>query len=148
MVKLTDVDPEESTRSFGEAMRKALRSLLSASTVPLRLAVILASTGCVLGVLALIYVIVIFLTLKTVQPGWTTLSILMAGMLIIFSGLFVLLTVYMLAMYSSIQPRARLPIVRELRSNLRRHAMRVNVVDTSRTVRLGAPSPGMPDVRP
>jgi hypothetical protein len=148
LVALPELDSGARTRPLGEAVRKALRSLFAASTVPLRLAVSLACVGFVLGLVAIGYAIFIYLTLKDVQPGWTTLSILMAGMLVIFSGLFSLLTLYLLAIYSSIQPRSRMPVVRELRSSKRRHADRLNVIDGSDSCQLGAPSERVPNVRP
>jgi polyisoprenyl-phosphate glycosyltransferase len=148
VLPVAGVSPPGKRLSTPEALGKAARSILGASTVPLRLTVFFAVAGAVLALAAVVYVVMIYLTRADVQPGWTTLSLLIAGMLFIFSVMFALLTGYILAMYSSIQPRSRVPVVRELRSRHRRQSNRLNVLGEDGALKLGAPSPRVPEVRP
>ena len=111
---------ETRSSTVRQSLTRALHHLGRASTVPLRLAIGLAAGGVAVGLFALTYVGLIYATHDGVQPGWTTLAALLSMMMLVFSALFALLTACMLAMYSSIQPRSRVPVVRELRSTTSR----------------------------
>lgn len=138
----------EPRRSWPDSLRKALGHLGRAGTLPLRLAIALAGGGMLAGFAALAYAAIIFANRTDVQPGWTTLTGLLATMMIVFSALFALLTAYMLAMYASIQPRNRMPVVREVRSACRRLDRSLDVTGNVARPSLGAPPDAMPDIRP
>lgn len=131
-----------------ESILRALAHIGSASTLPLRLAVALALGGVVAGLIALVYTVVVYSTHSGVQPGWTTMTALLSVMMIVFSALFALLTAYTLAMYTSIQPRNRMPVVRELRSAVRRLDRSLDIAGSLAPAALGAPPDAMPDIRP
>jgi hypothetical protein len=138
----------EPRRSWTASLRKACGHLGRTGTLPLRLAIALASGGMLAGFGALAYVVVIFSTRTDVQPGWTTLTGLLATMMIVFSALFALLTAHILAMYASIQPRNRMPVIREVRSARRRLDRSLDVTGNVALPVLGAPLDAMPDIRP
>lgn len=138
----------EPRRSWPASLRKAFGHLGRAGTLPLRLAIALAGGGMLAGFGALAYAAVIFATRTDVQPGWTTLTVLLATMMIVFSALFALLTAYILAMYASIQPRNRMPVVREVRSARRRLDRSLDVTGNVARPVFGAPLDAMPDIRP
>lgn len=125
---------------------QALRHLTRAGTLPLRIAIGLSVGGVFVGLCALAYVLIIYLTKADLQPGWTTLTGLLAVMMITFSALFALLTGCVLALYASIQPRDRVPVVREVRSAVRRLDRSLDVAGNAAA--FGAPSDALPDIRP
>lgn len=141
------IDPAP-RRNWAGSLRKVLGHLGRAGTLPLRLAIALAGGAMLAGFAALAYVAVIFATRTDVQPGWTTLTGLLAMMMIVFSALFALLTSYILAMYASIQPRNRMPVVREVRSSRRRLDRSLDVTGNLARPIFGAPPDAMPDIRP
>lgn len=138
----------EPRRRWSASLSKALGHLGRTGTLPLRLAIALAGGGMLAGFGALAYAAVIFATRNDVQPGWTTLTALLATMMIVFSALFALLTAYMLAMYAAIQPRNRIPVVREVRSGRRRLDESLDVTGNLARPIFGAPLDAMPDILP
>lgn len=126
------------------SVTRAVRQLSRIGTVALRVAVWLAVAGVAAGVVALAYTVLIWLTHSGVQPGWTTLAGLLSVMMIVFSALFALLTGCILALYASIQPRARMPVVREVHSGLRRLDRSLDVTGGD----FGAPADVLPVIRP
>jgi len=129
----------EPRRNWRDAVPKAIRELLSASTLPLRTASVLALLSGTLSLLYSVYVISVYLFKPDVLPGWTTLSLQISGMMFLFSMLFVLMSEYLLGIYRTLAPRRRYVVSRELRSGKRRHANRLNVVDQAGKFQLGMP---------
>lgn len=131
---------------------KALQDLLRASALPLRLASLLALTSGALSLLYSLYVVGIYFLKSGVEPGWTTLSLQISGMMFLFSLLFALLAEYVLAIYRGMPPRRRYIITRELRSLQRRSQPRLNVINEDGDFYLGmhhaAPKSTLLDQRP
>jgi len=148
IVPVSYISDSSTTRGLSGSLKKAFRNVMSASTMPLRLAIGFAGLGAFMAVLETIYVLAINVTRSDVQPGWTTLSLLIACMMFIFSLLLALLTSYILAMYTTIQPRSRVPVVRELRSQISRNVDRLNVLGEDGRFKLGASGVLIPAIRP
>lgn len=147
-IEVAALADEGFVRPWGQAMGKAVRHVGRASTLPLRLAVGLALVGAAAGFAALLYTIVMFLVHPGLQPGWTTMSGLLSLMMLVFSALFALLTVYILALYSSIQPRSRVPVIREFRSPLRRLEGTMDVAGMEPPLGFGATAVALPVITP
>ncbi|WP_146101556.1 glycosyltransferase family protein [Rhodopila globiformis] len=124
-------------RTWRATVSKATRELLSATTIPLRLAALIALTSGLLSLLYSLYVVAVYLLKPDVLPGWTTLSLQISGMMFLFSLLFALMAEYVLGIYRGLAPRRRYVITRELRSPKRRHATRLNVVGEDGSFHLG-----------
>jgi hypothetical protein len=132
------------------ALRKALRGLMSASAVPLRAVVGTALVGAVIAVLSSAYTLLVYLLKEDVAPGWTTLSLQISVMMLLFSVMFALLAEYVLKVYRTMAPRRAVTVVREIRSPLRRQSDRLNVIGADGSFHLGAPreepsSPSKPE---
>ena len=125
--------------SPGYALRKAFRGLLNASAVPLRIVIVTALVTGVVAVLSSVYTVIVYLFKEDVTPGWTTISLQISTMMLLFSIMFALLTGYVLNVYRATAPRRRISVVREIRSPLRRQADRLNVIGAHGTFDLGAP---------
>lgn len=122
------------------AVAKALRLMLTGSARPLRLTSYLGFGGGVLAVLYGVYAILTYLLKADVAPGWTTLSLLLAAMLFVFSSQFLFLSEYLVQILSTVPSSSRRQLVaREFRSPLTGRGGRLNVVDGEDEFQLGAP---------
>jgi hypothetical protein len=120
--------------------RKALRGLFTASAVTMRATIGVALITAILSVLGALYAVGSYLFKLQVEPGWTTLSLQISLMMLLFSLMFALLSEYVLTVYRKIAPRRRILVVREIRSRLRRQRSRLNVIGGDGSFRLGAPA--------
>jgi hypothetical protein len=126
--------------SFRMAVSKAVRLLLTGSSAPLRLSSYLGFGGGIMSVVYAVYVVLIYLFKKDVEPGWTTLSLQMAGMMFLFSTQFLFLSEYLVQILSTSPATARRQLVaRELRGPLSRRPGRLNVVGKEGQFFVGAP---------
>jgi hypothetical protein len=121
------------------ALRKAFRGLLNASAVPLRAVIGVALVGGLVAMFSSIYTLLVYLFKDDVAPGWTTLSLQISIMMLLFSLMFALLAEYVLKVYRTMVPRRGVAVVREIRSPLRRQSDRLNVVGSDGSFQLGAP---------
>jgi hypothetical protein len=128
-------------RTWRATVSKGLQELLSASALPLRLASFIALTTGALSLLYSVYVVGVYMLKPDVLAGWTTLSLQISGMMFLFSLLFALMAEYVLGIYRGLAPRRRYVITREVRSPVRRHAARLNVVNEDGAFHLGMPDP-------
>jgi hypothetical protein len=126
------------------ALRKALRGLLNASAMPLRAVIGTAILTGGVAVFSSLYALLTYLLREDVAPGWTTLSLQISMMMLLFSIMFALLAEYVLKVYRSIAPRRKITVVREIRSPLRRQSDRLNVIDSAGSFQLGAPPEATP----
>jgi polyisoprenyl-phosphate glycosyltransferase len=131
--------------SSGAALRKAFRGLLGVNAVALRAVVGIALVAASVAVCSSIYALLVYLLKENVAPGWTTLSLQISTMMLLFSVMFTLLAEYVLNVYRAMAPRRRIVVVREIRSPLRTEANRLNVIGadgilTSNAFALGAPA--------
>lgn len=126
--------------SFKRDLSRAVRLLTTGSSTLLRVSSYLALIGGVASAVYAVYVLAVFLLVPKVEPGWTTLSLQLSGMLLLFSVQFLLLAENVIHMSASsgISNR-RHHIIRELRSPLSRRSARLNVVDQEGRFQLGAP---------
>jgi len=122
------------------ALRKALRGLLNASGVPLRMTIIIALAAGVIALCSSLYTLAVYVFQPHIQPGWTTLSLEISLMMLLFSMMFALLAEYVLGVYRATAPRRRVAIVREIRSPIRRQHSRLNVIGADGGFHLGAPA--------
>jgi hypothetical protein len=122
------------------AVAKALRLILTGSATPLRLTSYLGFGGGIAAVLYGVYAILIWLFKSDVAPGWTTLSLLLALMLFVFSAQFLFLSEYLVQILSTVPSSSRRQLVaREYRSPLTGRGGRLNVIDGEGEFHLGAP---------
>jgi hypothetical protein len=127
-------------RSLRQDLARAARLLTTGSSTLLRASSYLALVGGIASAVYAFYVIAVFLLVPQVEPGWTTLSLQLSGMLLLFSVQFLLLAenVIHISANSGISNR-RHHIIRELRSPLSRRSARLNIVDQEGRFQLGAP---------
>ena len=130
---------EAARRSWRNTVSKAVQELLTASTLPLRAASLIALLSGGLSLVYSLYVVGIYLFKPDVLPGWTTLSMQISGMMFLFSMLLAVMSEYLVGIYRTLAPRRRYVVSRELRSRKRWHANRLNVVDQAGSFRLGMP---------
>ena len=140
-----DDNPGRAKR-LGDAGARGLRMLVSSSTMPLRVLNVLAVMSAGLALLYSLYVIGIYLFKSETQPGWTTMSLQMSGMMFLFSLMFAFLSEYVVQIHGASSPRRRFTVAREVRSPRTRLRGQVNVVDHAGAYRLGAPEDaGLPE---
>ncbi len=126
--------------SFRMAVSKAVRLLLTGSSAPLRLSSYLGFGGGILSVVYAFYVVLVYIFKRDVEPGWTTLSLQLAGMMFLFSLQFLFLSEYLVQILSTSPATGRRQLVaRELRGTLSRRSGRLNVVGKEGQFYLGAP---------
>jgi hypothetical protein len=124
-----------------KSVSKALRLILTGSTLPLRATSYLGMLGGVGSLLYGIYIVLIYLFKTDVAPGWTTLSMQLAGMMFLFSTQFVFLSEYVIQILNAAPAASRRHLVaRELRSSLSRRSTRLNIVDREGHYQIGAPT--------
>lgn len=121
------------------AVAKALRLILTGSATPLRLTSYLGFGGGIIAVLYGTYAIMVFFLKKNVEPGWTTLSLLLSAMMFVFSAQFLFLSEYLVQILSAVPSSSRRQLVaREFRGPLTSRGARLNVVDGGGDFQLGA----------
>jgi hypothetical protein len=130
----------DSKRSLRRDFSRAARLITTGSSGLLRASSYLALLGGVVSAFYAVYVILIFFLVPDVEPGWTTLSLQLAGMLLLFSVQFLLLAenVIHISAGSGVSNR-RHHIIRELRSPLSRRSARLNIVNDEGRYEIGAP---------
>jgi hypothetical protein len=130
----------DAKRSLRRDFSRAARLITTGSSGLLRASSYLALLGGVASAFYAVYVILIFILVPNVEPGWTTLSLQLAGMLLLFSVQFLLLAenVIHISAGSGISNR-RHHIIRELRSPLSRRSARLNIVNDEGRYEIGAP---------
>jgi hypothetical protein len=140
-VPMKQANPRKPTRSsLRYCWTKGLSMLLSVSTLPLRGASYAAVLGGILSFVYSLYVTSVFCLKRDVAPGWTTISLLLAAMMFIFSVALLFISEYIIQIYSASPPRSRRYLVRrELRSSMSRRSMRLNIVDAEGEFQLGKP---------
>jgi hypothetical protein len=125
-------------RNFKDAWRKAMR-MMSSNAAPLRAALLVSFAAAILSLLYSIYIFIVYF-LVTYVRGWTTMSLQISGMMLLFSVVFMLLAEYVIQIHSTNPARWRRGLVmREWRSPLTKRAARLNVVNQSGEFHVGAP---------
>jgi dolichol-phosphate mannosyltransferase len=81
--------------SLSRSVREGLSLLVHNSTVPLRLAGTMGLLGSLLSTAYAAYVLIVHLVLDTVAPGWTTLSLVISGLLFLTFSILTLLGEYL-----------------------------------------------------
>lgn len=129
----------ERSSMMGDMVR-GTRLIATSSTMLLRTSSYIAAAGGLLSGVYAIYVILAYLLLPFVQPGWTTTSLQLSGMMLLFSIQFLLLSehVIQIAANNPSSNRRHL-VIRELRGSLSRRSARLNVVAQEGEFQLGAP---------
>jgi hypothetical protein len=119
---------------------KAMRLILTGNALPLRVTSYLGMVGGIASVLYGFYVVLILLFKADVAPGWTTLSMQLAGMMFLFSLQFVFLSEYLIQILNAAPAAGRRHLVaREIRGSRSRRSTRLNVVDRDGHYQIGAP---------
>lgn len=129
-------------RSMRDDLSRGLRLISTGSATLLRASSYLALVGGIASAIYALYVIAVFFALgPNVAPGWTTLSLQLSGMMLLFSIQFLLLSEHVLQMAgTSGVAHRRHHIIRELRSPLSRRGDRLNIVDQQGRFEMGAPA--------
>lgn len=136
-----DRNSRREKRTLRRDLARGTRFITTGSSTLLRASSYIALLGGIASAVYAVYVIMVYLLVPGVQPGWATLSLQLSGMLLLFSIQFLLLSEHVLQMGSSggISNR-RHHIIRELRSPLSRRSNRLNIVDQQGRFALGAPA--------
>jgi hypothetical protein len=118
---------------------RGARLIATGSTTLLRASSYLAVVSGLGSALYALYVVLVFAFQPDVQPGWTTMSLQLSGMMLLFSVQFLLLSEHVIQIVAN-NPTGnrRHLIIRELRSPLSRRTRRLNVVDEEGRFQLGA----------
>lgn len=128
-------------RSLRRDLARGARFITTGSTTLLRVSSYLAFAGGIASTFYAAYVIAIYIAMPGVAEGWTTLSLQLSGMLLLFSIQFLLLSEHVLQISGTAGAgNRRHHIVRELRSARTRRGARLNVVDQEGRFELGAPT--------
>ena len=127
-------------RRLRDSAAKGMRALISATSLPLRLASMISLlTGC-LSIVYSVYVVLVYLFAQGVAPGWTTLSLQLSMMMFLFSVVLMLLSEYIIQIHAVNPGRSRrVGVAREVRSDLMLEGGRLNVVDGEGVYQIGAP---------
>jgi len=144
-VKLVDLPDVAEKLGPGIGLRagisRAMRLLVTTSTLPLRATSYLGLLGGVAPASYVLYVVAIWLFKPDVAPGWTTLSLQIAGMMFLFSLIFFLMAEYLVQILATLPGRSRRHLIaRELTSQVPRRDRRLNVVDERGQFQLGMPA--------
>lgn len=140
MTARTLIRPPVRSMSFRMSVNKAVRLLLTGSSVPLRLSSYLGFGGGIVSVIYAIYVVLIYLFKSNVEPGWTTLSLQLSGIMFLFSTQFLFVSEYLVQILSTSPAAGRRQLVaRELRGTFSNRADRLNVVGAEGRFHVGAP---------
>lgn len=124
-----------------KSVSMALRLILTGSTVPLRAASYLGMLGGVGSLLYAVYIVFMYLFKTDIAPGWTTLSMQLAGMTFLFSIQFLFISEYVIQILKAAPVASRRHLVaRELRGSLSRRSTRLNIVDWEGRYQIGAPA--------
>jgi hypothetical protein len=126
-------------RSLLPAIGRGLRLLVTSTAAPLRWVTLVAVASGVLSIVYSLYVLGIYLLKPDVEPGWTTISLQISGVMFLFSVIFTIVSEYLVQIHANSLPRRRHIVVRELRSSRTRRAGRLNVVDHLGRFHLGGP---------
>jgi polyisoprenyl-phosphate glycosyltransferase len=113
--------------SVSDAVGRGLRALVTTTSAPLRLASMLAVSTGVLSLLYSLYVVIVYFTKPDVQAGWTTISLEISSMMLLFSIILTLISEYVLQIHSRLPARRRYVVMRELRSSQSRRPRRLNL---------------------
>lgn len=120
---------------------RGFRSLVLTSSRPLRAAIFIGCAGAASSIVYSIYAIAVYFLKAEVQPGWTTLSLAISGMMFFLFVILALIAEYVLQIHSRMPSQRRYHVARELRSPLTRNERRRNViVETNDQVEIGMPS--------
>lgn len=132
--------PPMRSMSFRMSVAKAIRLLLTGSSVPLRFSSYLGFGGGIISIIYAIYVVLVYLFKVDVERGWTTLSLQLSGMLFLFSSQFLFVSEYLVQILSTSPALARRQLVaRELRGTLSHRSARLNVLGAEGEFHVGAP---------
>jgi polyisoprenyl-phosphate glycosyltransferase len=126
-------------RPFAQRAARAIGLLVSIGAVPLRVVSLVSLLASILSMVYAVYVVTVYLLKPDVAAGWTTLSLQLSGMMLLFSVMFALLSEYVVQIYAATMVRRRRQMVRELRSEKTARADRLNVTDGFGRYRFGGP---------
>lgn len=107
-------------------IRKAVGLVVGISALPLRLTGAICLMGAACALLSSTYVVVTYLMVDGIAPGWTTLSLQMNGMFFLLSIALAMLSEYVLTIKAAGKPPYH--IVRSLRSTSMSRTARLNVL--------------------
>jgi polyisoprenyl-phosphate glycosyltransferase len=140
-IEMPDQRRSRRAPSLRRDLTRGTRLIATSSATVFRTSAYLAVISGIGSALYGLYALLIYFLKAEVQPGWTTLSLQMSGMMLLFSIQFLLLAehVIQIASNSSFNNRQHY-ILRELRSAFSRRSARLNVVDQEGRFALGAPT--------
>jgi polyisoprenyl-phosphate glycosyltransferase len=126
-------------RQIRRGLRQGIGTLVRSSALPLRAVSAGALSIGLLSLLYTAYVVAIYLFKRDVAPGWTTISLQLATLMILVSLMFWMIAEYIIVIRSALPPRRRIVVGRELRSAHSTAGGLLNVVDAEgRNLRLGS----------
>lgn len=113
------------------SMLRAYRALNRTGSLPLRVVILLCVSAATVNILYMIFAVVSSFYDETVAPGWTTLSLQIAGMFMLISIILGIMTEHIIELDRAVNRRPRYRVLKEVRSPLSKAWQRRNVVGTS-----------------
>ena len=110
-----------------ERVRNRWQLLLGINSMPLRLANLLCAAGAGMSVLYSLYVVAIYLFKTDVMPGWTTVSLMLAGMFFLISIVLSLISEYLILLLEGSSRRPRYETAEEFASQVETRRRQLNV---------------------
>jgi hypothetical protein len=128
-----------SMRPLRGSVARAFRSIVVTSSLPLRAAIFLGCIGATGSIFYSGYTFAIYFFASAVQPGWTTLSLFVSGMMLLLFIILALIAEYILQIHSRMPLQRRYNVTREVRSLLTRNEHRRNLIIESGETHIGMP---------
>ena len=104
------------TKHIGAGIEKGIRLMISTTQAPMRLVMLLSLFCAIINVIYSLYVVLVNLLVENIAPGWTSLSLQIAGMFFLISLVLLVLGEYVLNMVSFLDSKPYYHISREFTS--------------------------------
>ena len=114
-------------KHLGAGIEKGIRLMISTTHAPMRLVMLLSLFGAIVNVIYSLYVVLVNLLVENVAPGWTSLSLQIAGMFFLISLVLLVLGEYVLNVVSFLDSKPYYHISREFTSVKMQRLERPNI---------------------
>ena len=104
------------TKHLSAGIEKGIRLMISTTHAPMRLVMLLSLFGAIINVIYSLYVVLVNLLVENIAPGWTSLSLQIAGMFFLISLVLLVLGEYVLNVMNFLDSKPYYHISRELTS--------------------------------
>jgi len=132
-------------KRLGESIDRGVRLLVSTTRGPMRLVTTLSLFGALANLAYSLYVVIVWLAIANIEPGWVSLSLQQSGMFFLFSLVLLVLGEYILHMASLSNESPLYHIGREFTSARLTRKEKLNIeqaVNKSPPLSVDSPEPG------